>query len=94
IVVPYVFLPMTASFDAHALAPRIMSWIPLYTPFAMLTRMSGEVPLWEFIATSVLLIAFAAFEWVMIGRLFRQSLLRTGQPKLMDALRLMRREPT
>ncbi|HET9160540.1 MAG TPA: ABC transporter permease, partial [Caulobacteraceae bacterium] len=72
IVVPYVFLPMTASFDAHALAPRIMSWIPLYTPFAMLTRMSGDVPVWEFIATSVLLIAFAAFEWVMIGRLFRQ----------------------
>jgi ABC-type Na+ efflux pump permease subunit len=92
IVVPYVFLPMSASFDAHALAPRILSWIPIYTPFAMLTRMSGEVAVSEFVATGLLLIAFAAFEWVMIGRLFRRSLLRSGQPRLMDAFRLMGRE--
>jgi ABC-2 type transport system permease protein len=93
LVVPYALLPTSAAFDPHALAPRIMSWIPLYTPFAMLTRMGGEVHLWEFIGTGVLLIAFAGLEWVMLGRLFRRSLLRTGQPKLMDAFRLMGREP-
>ena len=93
LVVPYALLPTSAAFDPHALAPRIMSWIPLYTPFAMLTRMGGEVHLWEFIGTGVLLIAFAALEWVMLGRLFRRSLLRTGQPKLLDAFRLMGREP-
>jgi len=92
LVVPYALLPTSAAFDPHALAPRIMSWIPLYTPFAMLTRMGGEVQLWEFIGTGVLLIAFAALEWVMLGRLFRRSLLRTGQPKLLDALKLMGRE--
>jgi len=92
LVVPYALLPTSAAFDPHALAPRIMSWIPLYTPFAMLTRMGGEVHLWEFIGTGVLLIAFAWLEWVMLGRLFRRSLLRTGQPKLMDAFRLMGRE--
>jgi ABC-type Na+ efflux pump permease subunit len=92
LVVPYALLPTSAAFDQHALAPRIMSWIPLYTPFAMLTRMGGEVQLWEFIGTGVLLIAFAALEWVMLGRLFRRSLLRTGQPKLTDALKLMGRE--
>jgi ABC-2 type transport system permease protein len=93
LVIPYMLLPTSAAFDPHALAPRIMSWIPLYTPFAMLTRMGGEVPLWEFIGTGVLLVAFAAFEWVMLGRLFRRNLLRSGQPKLLDALKLMGKEP-
>jgi ABC-2 type transport system permease protein len=93
LVVPYALLPTSVAFDPHALAPRIMSWIPLYTPFAMLTRMGGEIPLWEFFGTGALLIAFAALEWVMLGRLFRRSLLRAGQPKLMDALKLMGREP-
>jgi ABC-2 type transport system permease protein len=93
LVVPYALLPTSAAFDQHALAPRIMSWIPLYTPFAMLTRMGGEIPLWEFFGTGALLIAFAWLEWVMLGRLFRRSLLRAGQPKLMEAFRLMGREP-
>lgn len=93
LVLPYALLLTSSTFDPHALAPRIMSWIPLYTPFAMLTRMSGEIPVWEFVATGVLLIAFAWLEWVMVGRLFRRSLLRTGQPKLMEALKLMGREP-
>lgn len=93
LVVPYALLPTSAAFDAHALAPRIMSWIPIYTPFAMLTRMGGEIPLWEFFATGTLLVAFIALEWVMLGRLFRRSLLRSGQPKLMEALKLMGREP-
>jgi ABC-2 type transport system permease protein len=93
LVVPYMLLPTSSMFDAHALAPRIMSWIPLYTPFAMLTRMGGEIPLWEFFGTGVLLVVFAWFEWIMLGRLFRRSLMRTGQPKLMDALKLMLREP-
>ena len=58
---------------------HIMSWIPLYTPFAMLARLGTGVPLPEMLGTGALLIAFVALELVMLGRVFRASLLSAGQ---------------
>jgi len=59
---------------------HVVSWIPIYTPFAMLARMGTGVPPLEMLAASAVLAAFMVVEVVLLGRLFRSSLLSTGQP--------------
>jgi ABC-2 type transport system permease protein len=72
--------------------PRVMCWIPLYTPFAMLARLGMGVSLLEVLGTGLLLIAFMVLEVVALGRVFQASILNTGQPpKLSAFLRLMLR---
>jgi ABC-2 type transport system permease protein len=69
-----------------------MSWIPLYTPFAMLARLGSGVPAAEIAATGAMLILFVALELLLLGRVFTASLLNTGQPPRLGAfLRRMRR---
>ncbi len=76
--------------NPDALAAKILSWIPVYTPFAMMARMGVGVEPYEVIGTSILLIAFVTAEVWLLGRVFRASLLRTGQPpKLAELFRLM-----
>jgi ABC-2 type transport system permease protein len=71
--------------------PRIMSWIPIYTPFAMMARLGTGVPTWELLGTGALLTAFVALELMLIGRLFRASILTAGQPmRLKDLPKLFR----
>jgi ABC-2 type transport system permease protein len=60
--------------------PVVMSWIPLYTPFAMLARLGAGVEVIEVIGTGALLAAFVAIEMILLGRIFQASLLLTGQP--------------
>jgi ABC-2 type transport system permease protein len=70
--------------------PRAMSWIPLYTPFAMLARLGSGVTMVEVIGTSLLLAIFVTVELMLLGRVFRASLLNTGQPPKLGAfLKLM-----
>lgn len=65
--------------NADAVPPKVLSWIPLYTPYAMMARMGVGVETWEVIGTAVLLVAFIAVELWLLGKLFRHNLLRAGQ---------------
>jgi ABC-2 type transport system permease protein len=65
--------------------PRVMSWIPIYTPFAMLARLGTGVSLMEMLGTGVLLVVFVTLELMLLGRVFRASLLNTGQPPRLSA---------
>ena len=72
--------------------PRAMSWIPLYTPFAMLARLGSGVSAVEILGTGLLLVGFVTLELMLLGRVFRASLLNTGQPPKLGAfLKLMLR---
>jgi ABC-2 type transport system permease protein len=62
-----------------------MSWIPIYTPFAMLARLGTGVSLMEMLGTGVLLVVFVTLELMLLGRVFRASLLNTGQPPRLSA---------
>jgi len=89
---PVVLMIDTAVLNPDATAARVMTWIPLYTPFAMLARLGGGVPAAEAIGSGVLLVAFIWLELVALGRIFRASLLSTGQrPPLAALLRMMAR---
>lgn len=80
IMLPVVFTMQATVRSPDSVLPHVLSWIPLYTPFAMLARLGAGVPLPEMLGTGAVLIAFMALELLLLGRLFRASLLSAGQP--------------
>lgn len=66
--------------DPNGTLARVMSWIPIYTPFVMMNRAAASPPTWEIVGTTVLLVAAVAFTLWLAGRIFATGILRTGQP--------------
>src|SRR6185437_9890654 len=93
-VIMLIMLPVIFIIQATVRAPdaplvHVLSWIPLYTPFAMLARLGGGVPAPEMAGTAVVLVLFLGVELLLLGRLFRASLLSAGQPSRAEILARM-----
>ena len=80
--------------DPNGGLARLLSWIPLYTPFTMMNRAAADPPLFDLIGTLVLLLSATALALWMSGKIFRIGILRTGQPpKIVEMIRwALRRE--
>jgi ABC-2 type transport system permease protein len=69
----------------------VLTWVPLWTPFTVLARLGSGIDPVEVMGAAVVLAAFVAVEVVLLGRLFRHSLLAQGQKPglkvLMERLR-------
>jgi ABC-2 type transport system permease protein len=89
IMLPVIFIIQATVRTPDAALVHVLSWIPLYTPFAMLARMGGGVPGLEMAGTAVVLILFLGVELLLLGRLFRASLLSAGQPSRAEILARM-----
>jgi ABC-2 type transport system permease protein len=85
IMLPVIFMMVAVIQQPNGVFPTIMSWIPLYTPFAMLARLGTGVSLIEVLGTGAMLAAFVFIEMILLGRVFQASLLRTGQPPKLGA---------
>jgi ABC-2 type transport system permease protein len=87
---------MTMTFipkDPNGVLARVLSWIPLYTPFIMMNRVMADPPWFDLIGTLILLIVTTAVTLWLAGRIFRIGILRTGQPpKILEMLRWIRRK--
>jgi ABC-type Na+ efflux pump permease subunit len=94
LTVPFAVMISAVLQNPDGPLPRIMSWIPIYSPFAMMARLGGGVSPWEVVGSAAVLAAFIVLELVLIGRLFRASVLQAGQPlRLRDLGRLLRARP-
>ncbi|HET7084962.1 MAG TPA: ABC transporter permease [Rhizomicrobium sp.] len=92
VLLPVMLMANSIILNPSGLLPRVMSWIPVYTPFAMLARLGSGVTVAEILGTGLLLAVFVSAELMLLGRVFRASLLSTGQPpKLGGFIRLMLR---
>jgi len=80
VMIPVIVLMQAALRSPDEFIVQVLSWIPLYTPFAMLARLGTGVSLAEILGTSALLVVFIAVELMVLGRLFRASLLSAGKP--------------
>ena len=81
--------------DPNGALARILSWIPLYTPFTMMNRATADPPLVDLIGTFVLLLATTVLALWMSGKIFRRGILRTGQPpKVIEMMRWATRRDT
>lgn len=79
IMLPVLFLVQAVISDAGGLGVQVLTWIPIYTPFAVLARLGAGMPAIEVIGAGLLLAAFIVLEIVLLGRVFRASLLASGQ---------------
>ena len=73
---------------------QVLTWVPLWTPFTVLARLGMGIEWWEMVGSGVLLAGAIVIELVLIGRLFRASLLSTGQkPSLKRVIERLRASP-
>ena len=90
LIAPLVTMTFIAQ-DPNGTVARIMSWIPLFTPFTMMNRAAAQPPLTDIIGTTVLLVLSIALVLWLSGKIFRQGVLRTGQPpRIVEILRMLR----
>lgn len=76
--VPPIFMSQSIG---HPDAPllKILTWIPLFTPFMMAARSAADPPLWEILATAALMATVTALElWVAVPA-FKAGALATGR---------------
>ncbi len=77
--------------DPNGTVARILSWIPIYTPFVMMNRAAADPPLVDRVGTLALLVLTTLAVLSLCGRIFRVGILRTGQPpKLLELARWVR----
>jgi len=74
--------------DPNGTVARVLSFIPPLTPFVMMNRSAGPPPLWEYIATTLVLVLSI---WLAVrgaARVFRLGILATGtRPTAREVLR-------
>lgn len=92
IILPITVLMQGIMEGGQGIGITILTWIPIWTPFAVLARLGTGIPAWEVIGSGLLLAAFVAVELILLGRLFRASLLAQGQkPSVGELFSRMRR---
>jgi ABC-2 type transport system permease protein len=68
-----------------------MSFIPPFTPFVMMNRAAGPPAAWEYLATTLLLVASILVAWWAGAKVFCIGILLTGKPpKVREILRWVR----
>jgi len=89
-MVPLLTMPFIPK-DPNGTLARVLSWIPIYTPFAMMNRVNADPPLIDLIGTAILLLASTAASLWMAAKIFRIGILRTGQPpRIVEMLRWLK----
>ncbi len=66
--------------DPNGTMARILTYIPFYTPFLMMNRAGGPPPMWEYIASSALIVVTLLVAFWAAGKVFRVGILMTGKP--------------
>ncbi len=78
--------------EPNGIIASILTWIPIYTPYAVMMRAAADPPLWEIIGATVLMLAFAIFLMRTMGRIFRQAILQASPPKMREVWRLAKKD--
>ena len=77
--------------EPNGLMAKVFTYIPLYTPFAMMNRASGPPATWEYAVTSVMILVSVWLAFKAAGKIFRVGVLMTGNPpKLKEILGWLR----
>ncbi len=74
--------------NPNGLVASILTWIPIYTPYAVMMRIASDPPMWEIIGATILMLVFALILARYMGRIFKNSLLNASPPKAKEIWRL------
>jgi ABC-2 type transport system permease protein len=84
-----VMIPISR--DPNGTFAKVMSYLPPFTPFVMMNRAAGPPTMFEYVATTLLLVGAIAFTLWASAKIFRIGILMTGKPpKAMEILRWVR----
>ncbi len=94
ILLPVTFLLQAILAGNTGALVRVLTWVPLWTPFTVLARLGSGIQPIEVVGAAMVLAAFVVLEIILLARLFRASLLAQGQKPglrlLMQRLRPVR----
>ncbi len=91
ILVPFTILLQAILAGKGGILVEAMTWIPLYTPFAVLARLGSGIPMWQVLGSGAVLVLFIIVEIILLGRIFRANLLGgSGRPSLKALMGMMR----
>lgn len=85
LILPNLFISPIMQ-DPSGTIASTASWIPIYTPFVMLVRLSSHPPLFDLIGTALLSIATTAVLIWFVSRIFSRHILTTERPPALAAL--------
>ncbi|MEE4212161.1 MAG: ABC transporter permease [Parvularcula sp.] len=91
-LLPAPFL-MTIVQDPNGLFARIFTWIPFYTHYALMLRLSSSPPVWEIAAATVMLTVAVAVMLFFMGRIYRAGILQSGGNATFGAMLAAARGP-
>ncbi len=57
--------------DPNGLMAKVLSFIPPFTPFVMMNRAAGPPALWEYLLTTVLMLAAVVLAFRGVAKVFR-----------------------
>jgi ABC-2 type transport system permease protein len=86
---PLPFMVMVFQ-NPNGLVASILTWIPIYTPYAVMMRAAADPPISEIVGATCLMLAFAIVLARVMGRIFRAAILQSAPPKAKDLIRLAR----
>lgn len=79
LMIPLISVPFLIR-DPNGTLATTLSWVPPYTPFVMMVRVTANPPLRDVVGTLLLLSASTIGMIWASARIFRTGILRTGQP--------------
>ena len=91
LVLPVMILMQAIMAGSQSIVVQILTWVPLFSPFAILARLGSGIATWEIIGSGLILGLFVLAEVYFLGRVFRASLLGGGRPSLKQLFTLMRK---
>ena len=77
-----IFFMVLALREPDAELLRILSWVPLFTPFLMMARAAGELPWWEIAGTLALMAVTTVLVVQLSGRAFQAGALSHARPSM------------
>lgn len=66
--------------DPNGMIAKVMTYIPIYTPFLMMNRAGGPPPVMEYVVSSVVIVVSLVIAFWAAGKIFRIGILMTGKP--------------
>ena len=72
--------------DPNGVFASTISWVPIYTPFFMMLRISFHPPVWQLWGTTLLAVTTTALLIWWTGRVFARHVLTTERPPSLGAL--------
>ena len=72
--------------DPNGTLASTLSWVPIYTPFFMMLRLSSHPPVWQLWGTALLALTTTALLIFWTGRVFAKHVLTTERPPALGKL--------